>query len=280
MKIEEFLTNYFQKLIEKFRSLVVYDSSVRYRDIVCSLSSYDCEIIDGSKSTIISRECAMSVWRKLADDPKGRKSLIIYLPIDKPKTDGTRQLDPYQIFALGGAEFPSGDGESYQALCRKAFPEFVDEIDELFAEEREPEFSFINNLVEGGVSWPVLRSILKADSATEILIVFLAPSEAKKHELKSNTTWVTEFQKFSQDILGLEIKTKSKNCKNIRDDVWRYILFSEFIFDFPNDLPKELQNVPHSSIKTQSLIYSVCEQLRTSENLSAICACRGKISES
>ena len=83
MMIEGFLTNYFQKLIEKFRSLVVYDNSARYRDIVFSLSSYDCEIIDGSKSTIVSRECAMIVWRKLTDDQKGTKSLIIYLPIDE-----------------------------------------------------------------------------------------------------------------------------------------------------------------------------------------------------
>jgi hypothetical protein len=118
--------------------------------------------IDGSASTILGRETAMDAWRDLADHKDGLKYLIIYLPIKKPVKEQEKQRNPYQIFAIGGSEFPADDGDEYKALCHKAMPDHVAEIDKLFA-AGTPDFATIDAL-EKGNSWPTLRTMLKEES--------------------------------------------------------------------------------------------------------------------
>lgn len=264
MSIQDFIYDHLKKRLEKLIALVVYDPDERYKGVVSSLASNDCEVIDGTESTIIGREQALDRWRRLMDDQKEQKHLVVYLPIRKPKTDEERQQDSYQIFAIGGGEFPRDDGDEYQALCHKATPEFVGQIDELF-KAGVPDFETINSLIEGKANWPKLRTILKVESAAEILVAFLSPMAAQKDVLETGNAWIPEFNDFAATGLGLTLKTKSQKWSKISEEVWRYVLFSEFALNLPGELPSELKGVPRASTTFRDLIYTICETLRTSE---------------
>ena len=264
MSIQEFIYDHLKKRLEKTVSLVIYDPDERYKEIVSSLAGDDCEVIDGTESTILGREHALDRWRRLMDDQKKQQHLVIYLPIRKPKTDEERQQDPYQIFAIGGKEFPRDDGDQYQALCHKAAPDLVGQIDELF-KHSVPDFDTINNLIEGKANWPKLRTILKVESAVEILVSFLSPSPEQKSILEEDDSWIPEFYDFAEMALGLTLITKSKKWSKISEEVWRYLLYSEFTLDLPDELTADLEDVPRASASFKNLIYSVCETLRTSE---------------
>lgn len=264
MAIQDFIREQLRKRIEKTISLVVYDPEKRYRDIVHALASDDCQVIDGSESTILGREQALDAWRRLAVEKGKQKHLLVYLPIKKPKGDEDRRQDPYQIFAIGGGEFPRDDGDDYQALCHKAAPDCVAQIDELF-KVGVPDFDTVNSLIEEKANWPKLRTILKVESATEILTAFLSPLDEQKRILAKDDTWFSEFDDFVATTIGLKLKTKSREWPKISAEVWRCILFSEFAFDLPSELPMELKDVPRADNIHKGIVYSVCDNLRTSE---------------
>jgi hypothetical protein len=264
MAIEDFIHDQLRKRVEKTVALIVYDPEKRYKDIVHELASDDCRVIDGSRSTILGREHALDTWRKLAIDRGKQKHLIVYLPVKKPKRDEERRQDPYQIFAIGGGEFPRDDGDEYQALCHKAAPDLVAQIDELF-KVGVPDFDTINNLIEGRTSWPKLRTILKVESAAEILTAFLSPSDEQKKALDKDDTWFSEFNEFVMTTLGIKLRTKSRKWSKISEEVWRCILFSELAFDLTGKLSSELKDVPRAGNAYKGVVYTVCDNLRTSE---------------
>jgi len=265
MKIQEFIQNHLEKRLHQSPCLVVYDPERRYSRIVQNLAVQGCDVINGSASTIQGREQAMDAWRALAKSPENSKRLLVYLPIARPRTEETKQRNPYQIFAIGGAEFPQDDGDEFQALCHKASPEQVTEIDRLFAAGM-PDFETINNLIDSTHSeWPKLRTLLKANSSSEILVAFLSPSEAECQTLTQDKAWVPEFREFVAATLGLKPKSKSEQWAVLTDELWRFVLFSEFVFDLPVPLPEELKDVPRADSRHRELVYSLCEALRTSQ---------------
>ncbi len=264
MSIQEFIHDHLRKRLEKTIALVVYDQEQRYWEIMPGLAGGDGEVIDGTASTIQGREQALDVWRRLVDDQQRQKHLVVYLPVRKPKTDEQRQQDPYQIFAIGGGEFPRDDGDEYQALCHKAAPDLAGQIDELF-EAGVPDFDTINNLIEGKANWPKLRTILKVESGAEILVSFLSPTTEQRNPLEADDSWIPEFKDFAATALGLTLKTKSQKWSKISEEVWRYVLFSEFVLDLPGELSSELKDVPCAPATFRDLVYTVCDNLRTSE---------------
>lgn len=264
MAIAEFIKDYFRKRLEKSFCLVIYDPIGMYKNIVQKMEDDSCRVVDGSKSTILGREKAMDAWRKIAMNKGKQKHLVIYLPIKKPITDEERQQDPYQIFAIGGSEFPRDDGDTYQTLCHKTAPDLVAQIYELF-KVGVPDFNTIDNLIIGRSNWPTLRTKLKVESATEILTAFLSPAVEQKKALEEDDTWIPEFNEFAKTTLGLNLKTKSHKWNKINEEIWRNVLFSEFVFDLPGELPSELKDVPCAPDVFKDLIYTVCENLRTSE---------------
>lgn len=264
MRIKDSIREHLDKRLKRSPVLVVYDPERRYFDIVQSLAVENCRLIDGSLSTILGREQAILEWCLLAEDENIGNRLIIYLPINKPVTDREKQANPYQIFSLGGGEFPEGDSESYQALCRQAAPEQAEQIDHLF-EAGTPDLEVIENLISKGTNWPTLKAVLQADSSTEILVSVMAPSEEQERLLKDNDTWLSELSEFLKEILGQKLKTRSKQISNIGEEIWRYILFSEFCFDRHGELPEQLKDIPRASGTCRQLVYAVCDVLRGSE---------------
>ncbi len=263
MKIRDFLKEHFEKRVHPTGCLVFYDPEGRYLEIVRMMESDGLAVIDGSNSTILGREKAMQAWRRLADPSDSLRYMVIYLPVPRPVTETDIQKNPYQPFALGGSEFPVGDGDSYLALCRQAKHDFVDRIEELFS-GGVPDFDTVD-AVDGGQNWPKLTSILKVVSPVEIVVAVLSPSEAQKKALERDEAWPVEFRSFAGAVLGLKLKTKSLKWKSIREELARYVLFSELALDLPEELPEELRNVPQSSVSHKSLIFTVCDMLREME---------------
>ncbi len=263
MKIRDFLSEHFRKRLEQCTCLVFYDPEERFREVVQSLEDAGCRVIDGSRSTILGREQAMEDWRRLGESPDGFQYMVVYLPIPKPRSDTGRRKNPYQPLAIGGGEFPDKDGDDYQALCRQAKPDFQQQVDQLF-QAGVPDFDTVD-AIDSGMNWPKLRNILDAESPTEIVVGLLSPTEAQRKAMEGDSAWHAEFKEFAATVLGLALKTLSREWQPVRRELARYVLFSEFARDLPVDLPPELKDVPHAEAFHADLIRKICDTLRTSE---------------
>src|SRR5258708_6255075 len=135
----------------------------------------------------------MDAWVGLSKAIKQPQCLVVYVPAKTPESEDERRRDPFQIFALGGAAFPDGDGDSYLSLCRRAKPEHTARIEALF-KAGEPNFATIDN-VGGGHDWPKLRSLFHVDSAAELAAAILAPNDVQKAALTADTSWLDEWHR-------------------------------------------------------------------------------------
>ena len=264
MTIQEFLLSYFENKIKEKSCLVFYDPTKKYKEIIESIKNY--KVLYVEESTILGREKAMDLWCSLGKRSVEKNKFVIYIPLKKPVKEDEVIDNPYSAIEMGGITFPAGDDDNLQSLCRRAFPDKSESIDELFAQNSSPDFDMINLAVESDIGWPILRRLLAVDSNREILITFLSPSDEQKNELKSNETWIGEYKKFVDHTIGLSVKSKSKNWEFLVDELWRYVLFSEFVQDLPEKLPDTLKNIPHTDEVGSQLINSTCDGLRDNKN--------------
>jgi hypothetical protein len=248
--------------------LVVYDKARRYRDLCLSLASDTVAVVDASESSLESREAAARAFFFLVPHPSERPKkprpmeLLIYIPAGPPLTDEERQVDPFAAYALAGAVFPDGDGDDYLSLCLKAKPDHATEIRHLFEQAPSPSFALIDN-VGGGLKWPTLRTLLEAESARDILFALLLPSSKQKDAFNASDTWVAEARQLLAAALGLKLVTRGKTWASIADELWRFLLFSEFAFDLPSELPPALVDVPRAPASARPLIEDLCDRLRS-----------------
>ena len=261
MSVADFIRkDIFLSRLKKASVLAVYDPDRRFRDICLSLSDRDTKVVDASESGIEAREAAMLSLTSL-NRPAQAKALLVYVPAKPPVTDEERQMDPFSVYGTCGAVFPDGDGDGYESLCLKAKPDNATEIRRLFAENPSPSFALIDN-IGGGLSWPTLRTCLKAESAREIILALLAPSAKQAEALKANEGWPAEAKALLAKALGLKLATKGKTLSPIADELWRFVLFSEFAFNLPSALPSALSNVPKAPEEARPLVEHLCDDLR------------------
>lgn len=140
MKIEGYIQDLLRERLVSGECLVLYDADARYRQLAKGLVDEQCQVVDGSTSSIQTREQATDLWLSLGKISQGTKRLLIYAPVPKPLTEEEKQRDPFQIFVLGGDVFPRGEGDSYLSLCLQAKPDFQDKLYELFDNGSAPSF--------------------------------------------------------------------------------------------------------------------------------------------
>ena len=248
--------------LKKAGCLVVYDPAKLYQGVVADLAEEHVIVVDASESGIESREKALESFVSLASPGSSNPTeLVIYIPTRPPKSDHERVMDPYAAYTAAGGIFPDGDGDEYLSLCLKAKPDHASEIRRLFQDDPHPAFELVDN-IGGGVGYPTLRTLLKVDSARNILLALLAPSELQRASLRGNEAWVGEAKFLFQASLGLKLVTKGKSWSAIADELWRFVLFSEFVLDLPEKLPGSLTNVPHADAGANTLVSDLCETLR------------------
>jgi len=258
MNIEKYISaKVFERRLDQ-RVLVVYDEFQRYRDICLSMASDNIFVVDGSDSSIESREAASI---NLAAFGRGGQKLLIYVPSAAPVTDEDKQKDPFSIYGACGEVFPNGDGDSYLSLCLKAKPDHQTEIRQAFEQDPNPSFAVING-IGGGLQWPTLRALLNVESSPEIVSALMVPDERQKAELAGSEAWVAEAKQLFDQVLGLKLTTRGKKWKSISEELWRFVLFSEFVFDLPGELPNSLESVPSAHSAAQPIIENLCDGLR------------------
>jgi hypothetical protein len=271
MSIAEFVReSVLRPRLKQAGALVVYDADKRYREQCFDLAGDKFRIIDASESSIESREAALLSLREVGHPQTPVDGVLIYVPRKRPETDEDKQADPFALYAECGAIFPQDDGDEYLSLCLRARPDHATEIRQVFNNASgAPSFAVID-AIGGGVSWPQLRATLRADSGREILTALLAPTATQAAALKEQESWVQESRDFLRATLGLSLKTRGKTWSAISDELWRYILFSEFVFDLPVALPATLQGVPHAPTEARPIVEDVCDRLRTDPKSCAI----------
>ena len=243
-------------------ALVVYDADKRYREQCLDLAADKVRVVDASESSIESREAALLALRDVGLPKAPLGAVLIYVPAKRPETDEQKQADPFALYAECGAVFPQDDGDDYLSLCLRARPDHATEIRQVFATSPSgPTFAVID-AIGGGVSWPQLRATLQVESGREILAALLVPSAKQIDALKVQEGWVQEARDFLRATLGLSVKTRGKTWSALADELWRYVLFSEFVFDLPLALPDALKGVPHAPPEARPIVEGVCDQLR------------------
>ena len=239
--------------------LVAYDPERRYRETCLALADERCEVVDTTESSILSREQASKALVALGKGQLDR--LLVYVPVAQPLTEEAKQADPFAAYGACGEIFPSGDSDSFLSLCLKAKPDQTMAIRQIFASDPNPSFAVID-AVGGGLGWPNLRSLLKVESSRDILFALLAPSPKQEAALKGSEVWVGEARDLLNNSIGLQLKTKGKTWSSIANELWRFVLFSEFVFDLPGQLPVALVDIPRADNIARPVIEGLCDDLR------------------
>ncbi|TVR59985.1 MAG: PglZ domain-containing protein [Candidatus Competibacteraceae bacterium] len=263
MSIAEFIReSVLRPRLKQAGCLVVYDAERRYREQCFDLAADKVRVIDTSESSIESRKAALLALREVGQPRGPINAVLIYVPTRRPETDEQKQIDPFSPFAVCGSIFPQDDGDEYLSLCLRARPDHATEIRQVFAgAPAGPAFAVID-AIGGGVSWPQLRATLRVESGREILAALLAPKVSQSEALKGQEGWGPEARDFLRATLGLSVKTRGKTWTALADELWRYVLFSEFVFDLPAALPETLKGVPHAPLEARPIVEDVCDRLR------------------
>jgi hypothetical protein len=264
MSIHEFIReSVLRPRLKLAGALVVYDADKRYREQCFDLAGDRLRVVDAAESSIESREAALLALREVGHPQTPVDGVLIYVPRKRPEADEEKQADPFALYAECGAVFPQDDGDEYLSLCLRARPDHATEIRRVFANSSGgPTFAVID-AIGGGVSWPQLRATLRVESGREILAALLAPSATQTTALKEQEGWVQEARDFLRATLGLSLKTRGKTWSALAEELWRYVLFSEFVFDLPVELPPTLQGVPHAPTEARPIVEDVCDRLRS-----------------
>ena len=270
MSIEEYIQQ--EVLARRLKShevLVVYDGEGRYRRACQRMAAERVSVVDASEGSIESREQALNGLQRL-----GRKELdglLVYVPVEQPLEPEAKQKDPFALYAACGAVFPNRykDGDSFENLCLTAKPDHAAQIREVFRDNPAPDFAVIDAIGQG-MQWPNLRALLSADSAGKALLALLAPSDSQRTALGGSDTWVGEARELLKSTLGLKLRTRGKTWSSIADELWRYVLFSEFVFDLPGELPGALVEIPRAGAGERAIIEGLCEDLRNDRRTQAV----------
>lgn len=262
MKILDYITDHVivPRLRQK-QALVIYDAAGRYRDLVHSVSGPKIRVIDASQSIVEAREAAMEALVDRGTQPEKKPYVLVYVPAAPPADDDARCADFFSAIAEAGDWFPKADGDSYQDLCLQAKPDFGTRIRELFA-GGEPPFEAVDAIGDGGGQYPRLKTELSCESSAEILSTLLAPSDDQEGHLKYGGSCRKEALAFLHRVIGFEPKKAAASWSIIRAELWRYVLFSEFVFDLPGALPASLSTVPIAPSVSVDLVNRVCASLR------------------
>lgn len=263
MKLRKFIQN--DILLPRLREtgvLVVYDPERRYRDLCRELASPSVQVVDASESSIESREAALAALQELGRTNASLEGLLVYVPAPRPLTDEQKQVDPFALYGACGKAFPASDGDEFLSLCLRAKADHATEIRRIFQDNPNPDFAMID-AVGSGQSYAQLSTLLGVESAREIIFALLAPTDAQQQALKEHDTWVAEAKDLFRNALGLKLMTRAKTWGPIADELWRFLLFSEFAFDLPEPLPAALENVPHAPAEARPLVDDLCDRLRS-----------------
>ena len=105
--------------------------------------------------------------------------------------------------------------------------------------------------------------LLQAESAREIILALLVPTQKQVETLKASEGWAPEAKALLDKSLGLKLMTNGKTLSPIADELWRFLLFSEFAFDLPHGPARSLVQRPQGARCGAAVVEDLCDTLRT-----------------
>ncbi|MDD3063203.1 MAG: PglZ domain-containing protein [Massilibacteroides sp.] len=235
--------------------LTVYDTDGKYYSLLPLVAERGVKVIDTTKNLLANREEACDYWiNTLVNDSNAR--MLIYRTMKV--AENKKVNDPYIAFTQVGKFFPFGPNDNYVNMCKNFLPGKEAAIDDLFKNGTDS-FNNINALQEG-VSYPELENLTKGKSFVEITLGMLTLMET------ANTAWMSEWKSFGERYLpGLDCN--GTTLRDIKQKLWQYLLFSEFVLDLPGDLPSELKTVACCPKEQYDNIIILCKNLRNKNDL-------------
>lgn len=260
MSIEAYIKNdILQRRLAESSVLVVYDKELRYRGICADMASDTCTVIDVSEGSLATRQQGIKALSQLVSG----QQLLLYIPKRAPLEEEEKQKNPFSLYAVAGSIFPDTErsGDNYIDICLKAKPDQATEIRALFEKNSGPSFDVINAM-GGGVNWPTLQAALGAEGAVNILFKLMVAGDEVQTKLAAQESWLSESQSLFSSVLGMTLRTKQTNCSAVADDLWRFVLFSEFVFDLKEDIPASLIDVPRAKESARPIVEDLGDNLR------------------
>lgn len=236
--------------------ITVYDPEGKYYSLLPLVAERGVMVIDTTQSLIENREKACNYW--INELPKNEEArMLIYRRTAVPK-DKERVNDPYIGMTQIGARFPIGPNDSYVNLCKSFLHGKTEVIDELI-NNGTASFANINALQEG-VNYPELENLTGGKSMVEISLNLLALTST------NNTAWMSEWKSFGENHLpGLDCN--GTTLKDVKQKLWQYLLFSEFVHDLPGSIPTELNTVAKCPEENIESINNLCQSIRNRADL-------------
>lgn len=262
MTFESFFTSRLESRLRQRRLLTLHDPENRYREISSGMANDRTTVLDCGGDLLEARENALEALAALGEDATCKRMLVLYVPAERALEDSDLCSDPFAAFVTAGAVFPDGAGDDYRQLCLQFLPEQSGVIEGLFATGDVPAISVINSLRSGAVDSPVLRDALDAEGPKDMLVKFLTAEGKTLSELKATSHWVKDLKDLVARTLGLKLEGPKEAVEQLQEQLWRYLLFSEFVADLPVELPPSLVSVPRAGKSQESFVRSLCATLR------------------
>lgn len=261
MDIQGYILDHWkEKMKPETPVLIIYDKENIYHDLLPLAEERGYKVIDTTKGLLHARLSASRFWRdELSLDKETR--MIIYRNKQMPANDRGWVEEPFSAFVKGAEVFPYGPQDDFKNICRTFLPTKMTELERLFA-TGSTTFNMINALLDGTV-YPELEQLTGGKSFAEMTVGLL--SQSSYH----NMQWMQEWQRFA-DIQFPGLQANDVSLDKVQEKLWSYLLFSEFVFDLPEEIPNSMKSIAKAPIELKDKIYLVCDKLRNQQNLREI----------
>lgn len=267
MKFTAFLHKKLIDLLNDRRIVVWYDSEGDFKAFAGSFNAPNCELLSSEDSVLKTRRRADEVYRLMneSDNPtESGRCLLIYIHGRRGATEDEKIQDPFEVYALAGAAFGDTEDQRIESLARQAMPQKADEVTRLFREGR-PDITLLDGL-EKTQRWPLLNDVFHTESSADVIALALCDT-AKAKAVDDSPGCIEELLRLVESAVGFKHTTDDRKWKAIRAKAAEYVIFSEFVFDLPDDPPESLSAVASAVEQSKTVIYAACERMRSDTGL-------------
>ncbi len=253
MDIQGFIIDsWISRMSDKHPVLTVYDPEGKYTSLLPLAKDKGITVINTSQTPFAAYEQAFDCYlNKLGIDPEAR--MLIYRSKHIPATGYEKGNDPFYALSQIGECFPFGPNDDLLMISKRFLPNKIDEIDKLQA-EGNISFNSINAL-QGGASYPVLENLTHGKSFKEMTLGLL------RLESVADLSWMQEWKQLAENHYpGLNADCNS--LATVQDNLWQYLLFSEFVLDLPTKLPDTMASIPMALPENKETIFDLCNGIR------------------
>ena len=278
MKFTSFLSKKLFDLLNECRIVVWYDAEKDFEEFiriwkqaldlgqpVDGLLFGNTVVLDARDSILKTRRRADEIYRLMneSQNPLERdRCLLIYSPQLRGASDEKKMSDPFEIYALAGTSFGDTEDQKMESLARQAMPAKAVEITRLFREGK-PDIYLLDG-IDKVQRWPMLNGVFRTETPHEIIATVLCDL-VKAEEAVAKRGCIDELLRLLESTIGFRpapSEPLSTHWSYLRQRIATYVLFSEFVFDLPGDVPDSLSAVPRAGVDAEAVIYAACDRMR------------------